>query len=49
MAAGSYAEVTQAGPGRLSRFQRKHPEHAGCIPKKELAAYLYLTRKPSRG
>jgi CRP-like cAMP-binding protein len=28
-------------PGRLSRFQRKHP--AGRIPKKELAAYLNLT------
>ena len=27
-------------PGRLSRFQRKHPELAGRIPKKELAAYL---------
>jgi CRP/FNR family transcriptional regulator, dissimilatory nitrate respiration regulator len=30
-------------PGRLSRFQRKHPELAGRIPKKELAAYLNLT------
>lgn len=30
-------------PGRLSRFRRKHPELAGCIPKKELAAYLNLT------
>jgi CRP-like cAMP-binding protein len=30
-------------PGRLSRFQRKHPELAGQIPKKELAAYLNLT------
>jgi len=29
--------------GRLSRFQRKHPELAGRIPKKELAAYLNLT------
>src|SRR6266850_1259343 len=30
-------------PGRLSLFQRKHPELAGRIPKKELAAYLNLT------
>jgi CRP-like cAMP-binding protein len=30
-------------PGRLARFQRKHPELAGRIPKKELAAYLNLT------
>src|SRR5205807_3138605 len=30
-------------PGRLMRFQRKHPELAGRIPKKELAAYLNLT------
>ena len=30
-------------PGRLSRFQRKHHELAGRIPKKELAAYLNLT------
>jgi CRP-like cAMP-binding protein len=29
--------------GRMSRFQRKHPELAGRIPKKELAAYLNLT------
>lgn len=29
--------------GRLLRFQRKHPELAGRIPKKELAAYLNLT------
>ena len=29
-------------PGRLARFQRKHPELAGRIPK-ELAAYLNLT------
>ena len=29
-------------PGRLARF-RKHPELAGRIPKKELAAYLNLT------
>jgi CRP-like cAMP-binding protein len=30
-------------PGRLLRFNRKHPELAGRIPKKELAAYLNLT------
>ena len=30
-------------PGRLLRFHRKHPELAGRIPKKELAAYLNLT------
>ena len=30
-------------PGRMARFQRKHPELAGRIPKKELAAYLNLT------
>ena len=30
-------------PGRLARFQRKHAELAGRIPKKELAAYLNLT------
>jgi CRP/FNR family transcriptional regulator, dissimilatory nitrate respiration regulator len=30
-------------PGRLSRFQRKHSELSGRIPKKELAAYLNLT------
>ena len=30
-------------PGRLSRFQRKHPELAGRIPKTELAAHLNLT------
>ena len=30
-------------PGRLLRFQRKHPELNGRIPKKELAAYLNLT------
>jgi len=30
-------------PGRLMRFQRKHRELAGRIPKKELAAYLNLT------
>ena len=30
-------------PGRLSRFQRKHPELSGRIPNKELAAYLNLT------
>ena len=30
-------------PRPLSRFQRKHAELAGRIPKKELAAYLNLT------
>ncbi|HEX5613086.1 MAG TPA: Crp/Fnr family transcriptional regulator [Burkholderiales bacterium] len=30
-------------PGRIARFHRKHPELAGRIPKKELAAYLNLT------
>jgi CRP-like cAMP-binding protein len=30
-------------PGRVLRFQRKHPELVGRIPKKELAAYLNLT------
>ena len=30
-------------PGRLARFQRKHPDLSGRIPKKELAAYLNLT------
>lgn len=30
-------------PGRLSRFNRKHPDLAARIPKKELAAYLNLT------
>ncbi len=30
-------------PGRVSRFQRKHPQLVGRIPKKELAAYLNLT------
>lgn len=30
-------------PGRLLRFQRKHSELSGRIPKKELAAYLNLT------
>ena len=30
-------------PGRLARFQRKHPALAGRIPTKELAAYLNLT------
>ena len=30
-------------PGRLLRFQRKHAELTGRIPKKELAAYLNLT------
>jgi len=30
-------------PGRMLRFERKHPELAGRIPKKELAAYLNLS------
>ena len=30
-------------PGRLSRFNRKHPELLDRIPKKELASYLNLT------
>ena len=30
-------------PGRLSRFQRKHPDLVDRIPKKELAAYLNIT------
>ena len=30
-------------PGRLLRFNRKHPDLAARIPKKELAAYLNLT------
>src|SRR5438876_6170600 len=30
-------------PGRLSRFQRTHPELAGRLPTRELAAYLNLT------
>jgi len=30
-------------PGRVLRFERKHPELVGRIPKKELAAYLNLT------
>jgi len=30
-------------PGRVLRFERKHPELAGRIPKKELAAYLNLS------
>jgi CRP-like cAMP-binding protein len=30
-------------PGRVMRFERKHPELVGRIPKKELAAYLNLT------
>src|SRR6267142_6671874 len=33
-------------PGRLARCQRKHPELAGRIPKKELAAHLNLTPQP---
>ena len=31
------------GPGRVHRFERKHPELADRIPKKELAAYLNLS------
>jgi CRP-like cAMP-binding protein len=30
-------------PGRVLRFERKHPELVGRIPKRELAAYLNLT------
>lgn len=30
-------------PGRLARFERKHPELIDRIPKKELAAYLNIT------
>ena len=30
-------------PGRLARFERKHPELLGRIPNKELASYLNLT------
>ena len=31
------------GPGRVHRFERKHPELAERIPRKELAAYLNLS------
>jgi CRP/FNR family transcriptional regulator, dissimilatory nitrate respiration regulator len=31
------------GPGRVHRFERKHPELVERIPKKELAAYLNLS------
>jgi CRP/FNR family transcriptional regulator, dissimilatory nitrate respiration regulator len=31
------------GPGRVHRFERKEPELAERIPKKELAAYLNLS------
>jgi CRP-like cAMP-binding protein len=31
------------GPGRVHRFERKHPDFAERIPKKELAAYLNLS------
>ena len=31
------------GPGRVHRFERKHPELTERIPKKELAAYLNLS------
>ncbi len=30
-------------PGRLARFERKHPDLVGRIPNKELASYLNLT------
>lgn len=30
-------------PGRVHRFERKHPDLAELIPKKELAAYLNLS------
>ncbi|MEO5696001.1 MAG: Crp/Fnr family transcriptional regulator [Burkholderiaceae bacterium] len=30
-------------PGRVHRFERKHPELASRVPKKELAAYLNLS------
>jgi len=30
-------------PGRLLRFERKHPDLTGRIPNKELASYLNLT------
>jgi len=30
-------------PGRLARFERKHPDLIDRIPKKELAAYLNIT------
>jgi CRP-like cAMP-binding protein len=30
-------------PGRVHRFERKHPDLAARIPKKELAAYLNLS------
>ncbi|HEY6133070.1 MAG TPA: Crp/Fnr family transcriptional regulator [Rubrivivax sp.] len=31
------------GPGRVHRFERKHPDLAERIPKKELATYLNLS------
>ncbi len=31
------------GPGRVRRFERKHPELADRIPKNQLAAYLSLS------
>jgi CRP-like cAMP-binding protein len=31
------------GPGRVHRFERKHPDFAERIPKKELASYLNLS------
>jgi CRP-like cAMP-binding protein len=30
-------------PGRVARFERKHPDLVGRIPNKELASYLNLT------
>lgn len=30
-------------PGRLARFERKHPDLVGRIPNKELASYMNLT------
>jgi CRP-like cAMP-binding protein len=30
-------------PGRMARFERKHPDLVGRIPNKELASYLNLT------
>ena len=35
--------LLQDGPGRVHRFERKHPELVERIPKKELAAYLNLS------
>ena len=38
-----WVEFIERYPDVMSRFHRKHPELAGRIPKKELAAYLNLT------